>query len=77
VADQDDVVEVLDLHQVDDVGEVGVEVDLGTGKVRAFSQPGEGHRVDVVAVLPQLAGHRPPCQPPSGHATAAPGSGPA
>ena len=60
VADQDDVVQVLSLDQVDDVGDVGVQVDLGRGLVGAVPQPGERHRVDLVALAAELVGDRLP-----------------
>jgi hypothetical protein len=49
-------VEVLELDEVDHVGYVGLEVDLGRGEVHSFGEAGEGGGVDVVVLLSQLPG---------------------
>ena len=53
MADQDDVVQVLVLQHIDDVGDEDVEVDGRAGQVNPVPQPGAGHRVDVMPSRPQ------------------------
>jgi len=62
VADQHDVVEVLPFDHVDDVGNVGREIDLAADQVRALAEPGHRGREHLVPFLRRQ--HQPPCQAP-------------
>src|SRR5580704_6008656 len=57
---QTDLLEILPRHQIDDVGDVGVEDHLLAEKVRPIAIAGERLRVDLVAVLFQNVSHAPP-----------------
>jgi hypothetical protein len=66
VPGQHDVVQVRVGHRVEDVGDVRVEVHVGTGQVDPVAQAGEGHRVHFVPAFPQRARHfapRPRAEP--------------
>jgi hypothetical protein len=49
---QDYVAQVLVAQEVDHVGDVDIEVGIGTGQVSALAQAGQADRVHVVAVSP-------------------------
>jgi hypothetical protein len=44
VADEDDIAQIFHLEERDDVGDMGVEVDVRPRQVRAFAQAGERRR---------------------------------
>lgn len=48
------------MQQVDDILDVGVEVDPWAGKVHALAEPGKGRGVDFVTGGPQVRRHPPP-----------------
>ena len=58
--DEADVLQVLPFHHIDDVGDVGVEIDVLRQEVRTFAEPGEGGREHLVALLLQKIRHTPP-----------------
>jgi hypothetical protein len=49
MADEHDIIQILPLDQVDDVGDMGVEIDRRTAKVRPLAQSSEGDGINVVA----------------------------
>src|SRR5918994_612030 len=57
VSQENDVVEVLELHEVDDILYVRLQVYFRAGEMRPLAQPGEGDGVGVVALVPQPAGY--------------------
>ena len=50
VADEDDVVKIFVKNDVDDVGDVRVEINVGRGEMDALALAGEGGAIDGVAV---------------------------
>ena len=56
--------EILELDEIDHVGDVGFEVDLGRGEVHPFAQACEGDGIDVVPLLSEPAGYSPPTPAP-------------
>ena len=60
VHDQADVLEVLPFEHVDEVGDVGVEIDVLAHEVRALADAGERRREHLVALLFQQVRHAPP-----------------
>src|SRR2546427_763129 len=48
MADQDDVLQVLEFDHVHDVGDVRVQIDAGGEKMNALAQACERRRVDLV-----------------------------
>ena len=60
MGDEADAVEVFPCHQVDDVGDVGVEDHVLAQKVRAIAVAGERLRINLVAALFQNVGNAPP-----------------
>jgi hypothetical protein len=52
VPDEDYVAQALVAQEVDHVGDVDIEVGIGTGQVNAFPEAGQADRVHVVAVSP-------------------------
>jgi hypothetical protein len=60
VHDQADVLEVLPFEHVDEVGDVGVEIDVLAHEVRALADASERRREDLVALLFQEVGDAPP-----------------
>jgi hypothetical protein len=53
VRDEHRVVEVLVLEDPHDVVDVRLQADVRRQQVRAFTEPGQGRRVDVVALSAQ------------------------
>ena len=51
MGDQADAVEVFPFHQIDDVGDVGVEDHVLAQKMRAIAVAGERRRKNLVAAL--------------------------
>jgi hypothetical protein len=49
-------VEIFELDEIDHVGDMGFEVDLGRGEVHPFAQTGEGDGIGIVPLLSELAG---------------------
>jgi hypothetical protein len=60
MADQDDVVEFLCVDRMDDVGDVGVEIDRRADQMGAIAQAGQGQREDLVAVASEACGQAAP-----------------
>ena len=52
--------QILPFEQVDDVGDVGVEVDVVAEQVRAVADAGQRGGVDLVTAGLQQVGHPPP-----------------
>src|SRR5215212_3088085 len=65
VSQEHDVVKILELDQVDHVGDVGIEVDLRRGEVHSLAQAGEGEGVGIVSLLPEAPGYGLPAPAPS------------
>src|SRR5438876_385751 len=63
MADQHDVLEALPFDHVDDVGDVGREIDLGIDQVTALAEPGHRRREYLVAFLLEQVGDPPPAPP--------------
>jgi hypothetical protein len=60
VPEEHDVPQTLELEEVDHVGYVGFEVDLGTGEVHPFAEAGEAERINVMTLISEPAGDGPP-----------------
>jgi hypothetical protein len=60
VHDQADVPEVLPFEHVDEIGDVGVEIDILAQEVRAFADAGERRREHLVPLLFQEVRDAPP-----------------
>jgi hypothetical protein len=60
VPGQHDVLQAFVFDQVDDVGDVGVEIDGGRQEMDALAEAGERRGVDLVAALFEPVGHPPP-----------------
>ena len=58
-AEQHDVAQILVLHGVDDIGDVGGQADLRTGEVRALADAGQAWREDLVTCRAQRAADLP------------------
>ena len=54
--EEHDVVEILELYEVNRVGDMRSEVDFGACEVHPLAKPGEGDGVGVVAVISQATG---------------------
>src|ERR1700735_2502248 len=55
-----DVLEVFPIHQIDDVGDLGVEIDVFAQKMRAVAVAGQRRRIDLVAMALENVGGAPP-----------------
>jgi hypothetical protein len=60
VADQHDVRQFLVFEDIDDVGDVGVEVDARVHEMRTLAESGQGRREDLMAGLAQRLRVGPP-----------------
>ena len=60
VPDQHDVLELFHLDQADDIGDVRVQVDVGSAQVCPLAVAGQGHGVDLEPGIPQRRQHAPP-----------------
>ena len=58
--DEADILQVFPVHQIDDVGDVGVEDDVLAEQMRAVAIAGERRRIDLVAVPFENVGAAPP-----------------
>jgi hypothetical protein len=47
------IAEILELDEIDHVGDVGVEVDFGACEVHRFAQAGEGDGTGIVPLIPE------------------------
>jgi hypothetical protein len=56
VPEEHDVAEVFELDDVCYVGNVGVEVHLGSGEVHALAQTREGNGVDIMSLRSESTG---------------------
>jgi hypothetical protein len=54
--EHDVVVEILELYELDHVGDMGFEVDFGACEVHPFAQAGEGDGIDIVTLLSESTG---------------------
>ena len=54
---QHDVGQPLPFHHIDDVGDVGGDIDLRTEKMRAFAESGKRRREDLVAAAAKPIGN--------------------
>jgi hypothetical protein len=60
MADQDDVLQVLEIDHINDVGDVRVQIDTGGEKMNALAQACERRRIDLVPAPLQAIRHPPP-----------------
>jgi hypothetical protein len=63
--DQTNVVEILPFDDIDDVGDVGVEIDILAQEMRTLAEPGQGGGKYLVTLLFQKSDTRRQYQPPT------------
>jgi hypothetical protein len=64
-----DVVQIFELDEVCHIGNVSVEVHLGTGEVHPFAQAGEGSGIHIVSFFSESTGDGTPTPAPEPSAT--------
>ena len=64
VCGQHDVAQILELQEIDDIDDVGIEVDVRIGQMDALAQPSERRRMHRMTGRTEKWGDSLPAQPP-------------